>query len=295
MNSSEAIDPKSSQYGKNRIEEHKDASQIDQKAKEKSPHSLNDSLKALQGSNGHRHEDHAAFVDKNKFKDHCMEKLQSDFISEQPLTVFKHDSNISKERNRLSYYGNHHLGNLTLVSADKSSSSICLSKQSSSIVYPPPPNQWLVPVMSPSEGLVYKPIIGPCPPNAGGIMTPLYGACGALSLNPGTKDVLDPSLTSFHQKIGILSGSSLPQLLPPFILGRSDANIERNKSMRAELLKLTVEQVEELKKKANEFDIPKGPVHTKTCLAVNQSRRRIHGSAASRIADIFGDIAAAYH
>lgn len=45
---------------------------------------------------------------------------------------------------------------------------------------------------------------------------------------------------------------------PPFILGRSDANIERNKSMRAELLKLTAEQVEKLKKKANEFDIPKG-------------------------------------
>ncbi|KAI5405117.1 hypothetical protein KIW84_052047 [Lathyrus oleraceus] len=100
-------------------------------------------------------------------------------------------NNISKGCNRLSYYGNHHLGNLTLVSADKSSSSICLSKQSSSIVYPPPPNQWLVSIMSPSEGLVYKPIIGPCPPNAGGIMTLLYGACGALSLNPGTKDVLE--------------------------------------------------------------------------------------------------------
>lgn len=65
--------------------------------------------------------------------------------------------------------------------------------------------------------------------------------------------------------------------------------------MRAELLKFTVEQVEKLKKKANEFDIPKGPVHTKTCLAVHQSQRRIHGSATSRIADIFGDLAAAYH
>ncbi|CAI8608055.1 unnamed protein product [Vicia faba] len=397
MNSSGAIGLKSPQYGKNQMEEHKDVSQIDRKAKEKSPHSLNgfdettnessnssakytnsksmkeeiksvsvDSLKTLQGSNGHRHEDHAAFVDKNNFRDHCMEKpamsdvqkcsgeleigrrslhgkgersrgeetsrnyealnksssecrfgldiipddvvgligekqfwktrktiinqqrifftqvfelhrlikqvqrliagspnllfednlllnkpptktsssekLQSDFIGEQHLTVFKHDSkfdkastsedvkisavgnipfpcvnNISKEHNRLSYYGNHHLGNLALASADKNSNSISISKQPSSIVYPPPPNQWLVPVMSPSEGLVYKPIIGPCPPNAGGIMAPLYGACGALSLNPGTKDVLEPSLTSFHQKIGILSGSSLPQLLPPCV------------------------------------------------------------------------------
>ncbi|XP_058768646.1 hydroxycinnamoyl-CoA:piscidic acid hydroxycinnamoyltransferase-like [Vicia villosa] len=45
---------------------------------------------------------------------------------------------------------------------------------------------------------------------------------------------------------------------PPLILGRSDANIERKKSITAELLKLTAEEVEKLKKKANEFGIPKG-------------------------------------
>ncbi|RHN39216.1 hypothetical protein MtrunA17_Chr8g0341451 [Medicago truncatula] len=168
-------------------------------------------------------------------------KLQSDFISEQQPTVFKLDSksekattsedvennavgkislpfvnNISKENNQLSNYGNHHLGNLALASADKSSN----AKHSPNIVYPPPPpNQWLVPVMSPSEGLVYKPIIGPCPPNSGGIMTPLYGGCSPMSFNQGSKDVvMDPSLTtSFHQKIRLLSGSSLPQLLPPCV------------------------------------------------------------------------------
>lgn len=32
---------------------------------------------------------------------------------------------------------------------------------------PPPGNQWLVPVMSPSEGLIYKPYTGPCPPTTG--------------------------------------------------------------------------------------------------------------------------------
>ncbi|XP_058782328.1 hydroxycinnamoyl-CoA:piscidic acid hydroxycinnamoyltransferase-like [Vicia villosa] len=45
---------------------------------------------------------------------------------------------------------------------------------------------------------------------------------------------------------------------PPLILGRSDANIERKKSITAELLKLTAEEVEKLKKKANEIDIPEG-------------------------------------
>lgn len=32
---------------------------------------------------------------------------------------------------------------------------------------PPPGNQWLVPVMSPSEGLIYKPYTGPCSPTTG--------------------------------------------------------------------------------------------------------------------------------
>ncbi|XP_077210424.1 ELF3-like protein 2 [Tasmannia lanceolata] len=40
--------------------------------------------------------------------------------------------------------------------------------------FPPPGNQWLLPVMSPSEGLVYKPYTGPCPPTSG-FMAPVYG------------------------------------------------------------------------------------------------------------------------
>ncbi|KAJ1283842.1 hypothetical protein BS78_03G158100 [Paspalum vaginatum] len=45
----------------------------------------------------------------------------------------------------------------------------------------PPQNQWLVPVMSPSEGLVYKPYAGPCPP-VGSLLTPFYANCNPLSL-----------------------------------------------------------------------------------------------------------------
>lgn len=37
---------------------------------------------------------------------------------------------------------------------------------------PPPGHQWLIPVMTPSEGLVYKPYPGP------GFMSPVYGGCG---------------------------------------------------------------------------------------------------------------------
>ncbi|XP_038985216.1 protein HEADING DATE 3B-like [Phoenix dactylifera] len=44
-----------------------------------------------------------------------------------------------------------------------------------------PTNQWLVPVMSPTEGLIYKPYTGFCPPTAG-FMAPIYGSCGPLPL-----------------------------------------------------------------------------------------------------------------
>ncbi|CAH8391201.1 unnamed protein product [Eruca vesicaria subsp. sativa] len=40
---------------------------------------------------------------------------------------------------------------------------------------PPHGNQWLVPVMSPSEGLVYKPYAGPSPPPPSAFMVPIYG------------------------------------------------------------------------------------------------------------------------
>ncbi|KAL2624737.1 hypothetical protein AAZV13_07G012100 [Glycine max] len=162
-------------------------------------------------------------------------KFQSDFASQKPSSVVKLDnksvkvntaekatnsavgkipipciSNTTKgHANQLPNYG-HHLGNPALASADSN------SKQSPSYVYPPPGNQWLVPVMSPSEGLVYKPIIWPCPPNAG-FMAPIYGSCGTVSFNPLSKDASsDAALApSSHQKLGILSGSSLPQFLPP--------------------------------------------------------------------------------
>lgn len=59
--------------------------------------------------------------------------------------------------------------------------------------HPPPVNQWLVPIISPSEGLVYKPFTGPTPPTSG-FGVPVYGIT-----------------TSTHQEgIGILPGT------PPF-------------------------------------------------------------------------------
>ncbi|XP_039121732.1 ELF3-like protein 2 isoform X1 [Dioscorea cayenensis subsp. rotundata] len=74
--------------------------------------------------------------------------------------------------------------------------------------YHPPANQWLVPVMSPSEGLCYKPYTGPCPP-PGGFIPPVYGGCCPMSLPPG--DFMNPAygIPASHQQqnMGVLSGN----------------------------------------------------------------------------------------
>ncbi|TXG46442.1 hypothetical protein EZV62_028060 [Acer yangbiense] len=68
---------------------------------------------------------------------------------------------------------------------------------------------WLVSVMSPSEGLVYKPYSGPCPPTAG-FVAPFYGSCGPVSLTLAGGDFLSTACgvpASHQQGIGILPGN----------------------------------------------------------------------------------------
>ncbi|XP_074572525.1 protein HEADING DATE 3B-like [Curcuma longa] len=80
--------------------------------------------------------------------------------------------------------------------------------------FPPLANQWLVPVMSPSEGLVYKPYSGPCP-SPGGFMAPLYGGCTPLGLSPLPGDFVNPAygVPASHQPPNmVLSG---PPAIPP--------------------------------------------------------------------------------
>ncbi|PKU62571.1 ELF3-like protein 2 [Dendrobium catenatum] len=67
--------------------------------------------------------------------------------------------------------------------------------------FQPSPNQWLIPVMSPSEGLIYKPYAGPCPPPPG-FMAPLYGGCGPLNLPSVAGDFMNSAygFPSSHQQ-----------------------------------------------------------------------------------------------
>ncbi|KAK8970090.1 Protein EARLY FLOWERING 3 [Platanthera guangdongensis] len=82
----------------------------------------------------------------------------------------------------------------------------------------PPTNQWLIPVMSPSEGLIYKPYVGLCPPNSE-FMAPLYGSCGPLSMSSIAGNFMNaPSgLPSFHQQQNSILPGSSPALDPVFL------------------------------------------------------------------------------
>ncbi|MQM00848.1 hypothetical protein Taro_033583, partial [Colocasia esculenta] len=74
-----------------------------------------------------------------------------------------------------------------------------------------PGNQWLIPVMSPTEGLIYKPFTGPCPP-PGALMAPVYGGCGAPSVLPSAGDFMSPAygVPASHkqQSVGVIPGTS---------------------------------------------------------------------------------------
>nr|QDB64260.1 early flowering 3 [Avena sativa] len=95
------------------------------------------------------------------------------------------------------------------------------NKQNNNWCAPPPPNQWLVPVMSPSEGLVYKPYSGPCPP-AGSFLAPFYASCAPLSLPSTAGDFMAspygiPMPHHQPQHMGVGGPPPMPPMyFPPF-------------------------------------------------------------------------------
>ncbi|MBA0731941.1 hypothetical protein Gogos_016060, partial [Gossypium gossypioides] len=75
-------------------------------------------------------------------------------------------------------------------------------------------HQWLVPVMSPSEGLIYKPYPGP------GFMESACGGCGPFGQNPMTGNFMTSAygVPTHHQGLGALPGSPLGghSYFPPY-------------------------------------------------------------------------------
>ncbi|TVU34154.1 hypothetical protein EJB05_15983 [Eragrostis curvula] len=94
----------------------------------------------------------------------------------------------------------------TLAAPDNKQNNWCVN---------PPQNQWLVPVMSPSEGLIYKPYTGLCPP-AGSLLAPYYANFTPLSLPPTAYGVPMPHQ---QQHMAPPGAPAMPMnYFPPFSL-----------------------------------------------------------------------------
>ncbi|KAK1577146.1 hypothetical protein Q3G72_019331 [Acer saccharum] len=147
-------------------------------------------------------------------------------LEASPQIIVEPKDNSQKPDLRMECEDENAVGNLPLPSVNNDTSKGLVTRQSNFGSYsgnaPPTPvtrnikpslwcpgNQWLISVMSPSEGLVYKPYTGPCPPTAG-FVAPFYGSCGPVSLTPAGGDFLSTAYgvpASHQQGIGILPGN----------------------------------------------------------------------------------------
>uniref|UniRef100_A0A5B7BD38 Putative Hydroxyproline-rich glycoprotein family protein n=1 Tax=Davidia involucrata TaxID=16924 RepID=A0A5B7BD38_DAVIN len=131
-------------------------------------------------------------------------------VGKPPLSSFENDTNKGPVTQQSSYKP---------YSGNPSPASTATDKPSPWWFHPQPGNQWLVPVMSPSEGLVYKPYAGPCPPTSG-FMAPVYGSCRPMSLTPVGGDFFSTAygVPPSHQLgIGIIPSTPLVQTyFPPY-------------------------------------------------------------------------------
>ncbi|KAM7255704.1 hypothetical protein ACFE04_008602 [Oxalis oulophora] len=107
------------------------------------------------------------FLGKSSLQSFLMKKSASDYIGELPAPIKLED---------LSQKSNDNAVPKLLLPPQLTNNSTSKEFVTNPQSYDPKPspwclmpsrNQWLVPVMSPSEGLIYKPYNGPCPPPAG--------------------------------------------------------------------------------------------------------------------------------
>ncbi|KAJ8756151.1 hypothetical protein K2173_024698 [Erythroxylum novogranatense] len=194
-----------------------------------------------------------------------IKKLQSEYAIEQiPLTV-KPKERYQKPLPDTEFADENNVGKLPLPSVNKEINKARPSQQSNNgppsgtplqapvasnsnltpWYFPPPGNQWLVPVLSPSEGLVYKPCTGSFPPTSG-YMAPVYGNCNPMGLTPGSGDFLNAAygVPAPHQEgFGLVSGTpplGQTYFLPygmPFLNPSVSGSVEQMNSFSAPELK----------------------------------------------------------
>lgn len=121
----------------------------------------------------HKQQDHSEKLN------HKLEHSAENGVGKTSFSSQKYGSHLS---NYTPFYGNPHQENVVSRSFNHS-----------------PGYQWLIPVMSPSEGLVYKPYPGP------GFTGPMYGGCGPFGPGPPNGAFMNPAygIPDFHQAVAV--------------------------------------------------------------------------------------------
>ncbi|CAL9066383.1 unnamed protein product [Musa banksii] len=82
-----------------------------------------------------------------------------------------------------------------------------------------PENQWLVPVMSPSKGLIYKPYSGPSAPTSG-FLAPIYASCTPLGVPPLAGNFMNTvyGVAAFHgsPSLGVRASAITTNYFPTY-------------------------------------------------------------------------------
>lgn len=146
-----------------------------------------------------------AYLGKPSLKGSPAKKLPLDYIVKQPPNIVKHKDDSEKSNHKMECSAENAVVKTSISSIKNGSQPLnygpYLPLPTDTKISPwsfpqPSGHQWLVPVMSPSEGLIYKPY--PAPGFMGGGSTPLIGS------------FMSPSYGSHphHQGIGVLPGTS---------------------------------------------------------------------------------------
>ncbi|KAI3823742.1 hypothetical protein L1987_05183 [Smallanthus sonchifolius] len=121
-----------------------------------------------------------------------IKKISVEYVPKSTIDMPKNINNLEKPNDDMEFSAENAIGKASLSSVQNGSQlTYCRpfggnplppsdQNMGSWNFNPPPGPQWLIPVMSPSEGLVYKPY------PASGFMNPVYGGCGPPGSIPGT-------------------------------------------------------------------------------------------------------------
>ncbi|KAJ7966465.1 Protein EARLY FLOWERING 3 [Quillaja saponaria] len=158
--------------------------------------------------------DDCAFLGKSSPKESPAKKLSVEYVIKPRPQNLKHKNDSEKPPYKMECSAENAIGRTSLSSVKNGSHPSNMGNPQQASVAPnssmdpwsfnqSPGHQWLIPVMSPSEGLVYKPY--PVP----GFTGPVCGGCGPFGSAPLTGDFINPvyGVPTSHQRIGAFPGT----------------------------------------------------------------------------------------